>query len=141
MFSHWSLSDSKSSQVSCTLLSILADLNNAVVWMFSTCPVISKCSSPCTSPLLTVPRAPITINLFVAFMFFSFFSSLVRSRNLFFFSLSFNFTQWSTGTAKSIIRQVLFCFLFSFSFFIHLFYSLGFFGFFYYYKIWSSGRD
>ena len=30
---HWSLSDSKSLQVSRTLLSILANLNNAVVWM------------------------------------------------------------------------------------------------------------
>ena len=34
----------KSSQVSKTLLSILADLNNAVVWMVSTRPVISKFS-------------------------------------------------------------------------------------------------
>ena len=32
---YWSLSDSKSSQVSRTLLNILVDLNNAVVWMFS----------------------------------------------------------------------------------------------------------
>ena len=33
---HWSLSDSKSPQVSRTLLSILAGLNNAVVWTVST---------------------------------------------------------------------------------------------------------
>ena len=33
MVFHWSLSDSKSRQVSRTLLSILADLNNGVVWM------------------------------------------------------------------------------------------------------------
>ena len=32
----WSLSDSKSPQVSRTLLSILAVLNNAVVWIVST---------------------------------------------------------------------------------------------------------
>ena len=37
----WSLSDSKSSQVSRTLLSILASLNNAEVWMVSTRPLIS----------------------------------------------------------------------------------------------------
>ena len=41
MVSHWSLIDNKSSQISRTLLSILADLNNAVVWMVSTDPVIS----------------------------------------------------------------------------------------------------
>ena len=36
---------SKYPQVSRTLLSILADLKNAVVWMVSTCPLISKSSS------------------------------------------------------------------------------------------------
>ena len=35
VISHWILSDIKSLQVSGTLLSILADLNNAVVWMVS----------------------------------------------------------------------------------------------------------
>ena len=42
MVFHWSLSDSKSAQVSRTLLSILVDLNNAVAWIvlrFSTLPV------------------------------------------------------------------------------------------------------
>ena len=39
-----SLSDSKSPQVSRTLLSILTVLNNAVVWMVSYCPLISKSS-------------------------------------------------------------------------------------------------
>ena len=46
MLSLWSLSDSKSPQVSRTLLSILADLSNAVVWIVSTCLLISKFSSP-----------------------------------------------------------------------------------------------
>ena len=46
MVFHWSLSDSKSPQVSRTLLSILAVLNNAVVWMVSTRPPTSKSSSP-----------------------------------------------------------------------------------------------
>ena len=46
----WSLSDSKSPQVSWTHLSILADPNNAVVWTVSTRPVIFKSSSPCTNP-------------------------------------------------------------------------------------------
>ena len=42
----WSLSDNKSPQVSRTLLSILAVLNNVVVWMVSTRPPTSKFSSP-----------------------------------------------------------------------------------------------
>ena len=46
MFFHWNLSDSKFPRVSKTFLSILADLINAVVWMASICPVISKSSSP-----------------------------------------------------------------------------------------------
>ena len=114
MVSHWSLIDSKSPQVSRTLLSILADLNNAVVWMVFTPLLISKSSSPCTNPLVTVPRVQITIGITVTF---SFFSSLARSRYLSFFSLSFNFTQWSSGTAKSIIRQVLFFFLLTITWF------------------------
>ena len=43
MVFHWSLSDSKSLQVSKTLLSILADLNNVVVWMVSTRPDYYYC--------------------------------------------------------------------------------------------------
>ena len=42
MVFHWSLSDSKFPQVSRTLLSILAVLNNAVVWMVSTRPPASQ---------------------------------------------------------------------------------------------------
>ena len=41
MVFHWSLSDSKSPHVSRTLLSILAILNNVVVWMVSTRPPTS----------------------------------------------------------------------------------------------------
>ena len=55
------------------LFSILAKLNYAVVWMVSTHPLISKSSSPCINPFVTVPRAPITIGITVAFMFHSFF--------------------------------------------------------------------
>ena len=69
----WSLSDSKSPQNSWTLLSILVVLNNAVVWMVSTCPPISKSSSPFSNPLVTVPNAPITIGIIVTCMFYSFF--------------------------------------------------------------------
>ena len=41
--------------------------------MVSTCPLISKCSSLCTNPLVTVPSALITIGITVTFMFHSFF--------------------------------------------------------------------
>ena len=110
MVFHWSLSDSKSPQVSRTLLSILAVLSNAVVWMVSTRPQTSKSSRPFSNPLVTVPNAPITIGIIVICMFHSFFSSLARSRYLSFFSHSFSFILWSAGTAKPTILQVLFFF-------------------------------
>ena len=111
MVFHWSLSDSKSPQVSRTLLNILAVLDNAVVWTVSTHPPTSKSSSPFSNPLVTVPNAPITIGIIVTSMFHSFFSSLARSRYLSFFSHSFSFILCSAGTAKSTILQVLFFFL------------------------------
>ena len=102
MVSQWSLSDSKSSQVSLALLSGLADLINAVVWMASTRTLISKPSCPfcgCTK------------STNYNFMFHSFFfSSQARSSYLSFFSISFNFTLWSAGKAKCTIRQILFFF-------------------------------
>ena len=82
MIFHWSLSDNKSPQISRTFLDILADFNNAVIWMFSTHPVISKSSSPFINPLVTVPRAPIIIGINITFMFHSFqFSSKVELQN------------------------------------------------------------
>ena len=60
---YWSLSDNKSFQVSMTLLSILEDLNNAVVWMDTASILISNSSSALTKPLGTVPHAPITIDI------------------------------------------------------------------------------
>ena len=62
---HWSLSDSKSPQISRTLLSILAVLNNVVVWVVSTRPPTSKSSSPFSKPLVTVPNAPIKIGIII----------------------------------------------------------------------------
>ena len=94
-----SLRDSKSFQVSRTLLSILADLNNAVVWIVSIRPLISKSSSPCSNSLVTVPIPLITTGITVTFMFHSFFSSL--------FLFSFSFTLGSTGTPKFIIIIII----------------------------------
>ena len=108
MVFHWSLRDSKSPQVSRTLLSILAVLNSAVVWMVSTRLPTSKSSSSFSNPFVTVPSAPITIDIIVPCMFHSFLNSLARSRYLSLFSHSFSFILWSAGTAKSIILQVLY---------------------------------
>ena len=94
-------------KVSGTLLSILANLNKAVVWMVSTRPPMSKSSSPFNNLLVTVPKAPDTIGAIVTFMFHSFFNSLARSRYLSYFSLSFSFILWSARAAKSTILQVL----------------------------------
>ena len=111
MVFHCSLSDSKSPQVSRTLLSILAVLNNAVIWMVSTHPPTTKASSPFSNPLATVPNAAITIDIIVTCMFHRFFNSLTRSKYLSLFSHSFSFILWSAGTAKSTFLQVLFSFL------------------------------
>ena len=74
MVFHRSFSDSKSPQVSQTRLSILAVLNNAVVWMVSTRPPNSKSSSSFSNPLVTVPNTSITIGIIVNCIFYSFFS-------------------------------------------------------------------
>ena len=124
---HWSLSDSKSPQVSRTRLRILAVLSNAVVWIVSTRPPTSKSSRPFNNPLVIVPNAPITIGTIVTFMFHSFFNSLARSRHLSFFSLSFRFILWFAGTAKSTILQILLLLLlllFIYLFIYLFFYSL-----------------
>ena len=75
----WSLSDSKSLQVSSTLLCILADDNNVVVLMVFTHPLISKSSSPSTIILVTLSNAPVTIGISFSFAFYSFFSVLEQS--------------------------------------------------------------
>ena len=90
--------------------------------MVSSRPVISKSFSSWYQSFCGCSKTPITIGIIVTFMFHSFFNSLARSRCLSFFSLSFNFTRWSAGTAKSTAK-------FSFFFFAD------------YYKVWLSGWD
>ena len=75
MVSHGSLSDSKSPQVSWALLGILADLNNIIIWMFSTCPLILNSSSPWS--LMTVPSAPTTTSNTTILILHSFFCSVI----------------------------------------------------------------
>ena len=116
MVFHWSLSDSKSPQVSRTRLRILTVL----IWIVSTRSPTSKSSRPFNNPLVIVPKAPITLGTIVTIMFHSFFNSLARSRYLSFFSHPFRFILWSAGTAKSTIFQILFFFFFFFFFFFLL---------------------
>ena len=121
MVFRWNLSDNKSPQVSRTLLSILAVLNNVVVWTVSTRPPTSKSSRPFSNPLVTVPNAPITIGIIVTFMFHSFFqfSSKVQVLILLFtFFLFYSVVSWD-----SKVDNFASCLLFVD-----------------YYEVWSSGR-
>ena len=70
---YWILSDSKFSQISKTLLGILADLNSAVVWIVLILSPIPICSNPVSKPLEIFLSAPITIGITVIHMFLSFF--------------------------------------------------------------------
>ena len=124
MVFHWILSDSKSPQVSRTLLSILATLSNSVIWIVCTHPPTSKSSRPLNIPLVIVPKAPITIGTIVTFMFHSFFNSLARSRYLSFFSHFFFFQFYSVVRRDSKVNNFANSLLFVD-----------------YYKVWSSGRD
>ena len=71
MIFHRSLSDRKS-QVSRTLLNILANICNSVVRMLSASPLISNFSSTITKSLGIVPSTPIIISITVTFMFYNF---------------------------------------------------------------------
>ena len=90
MVFHWNLSDSKSLQISRTHLRTLAVPSNALIWIVSTRPPISKSFRPFNNPLVIVPKAPTTIGPIAIFMFHSFFNSLARSWYLSFFSHSFS---------------------------------------------------
>ena len=57
---NWNLSGCKSPQVSRTLLSTLADLSNAEVWVISIFSLIFSSSSLSSKPLSTVPSVLIT---------------------------------------------------------------------------------
>ena len=101
------LSASKYCHVSRTLLSILAALNNAVVWIVSIHPPISNSSSPLFDPLepfkvrksQLVSQSP---SCFTAFSVLLQCLSTCRFFRLLWFSL------WSAWTAKSTIRLLVF---------------------------------
>ena len=111
MVFHWSLSDSKSPQDSRTLLSILAVLNNAVVWMVSIRPPTSKSFGPFNNPLVIVPKAPITIGVTVTFIFHSFFQ---LPSKVFIFILLFTLFQFYSVVSQdskvdNFANSLLFC--------------------------------
>ena len=87
----------------------LSDTKLPVFWPISTCPLISKSSSlfPKTSGIVLSTPIGITIIRFHSL----FFSSLARSNYLSHFLLSFIFTRWYVGMAKSTIQQVFFILL------------------------------
>ena len=94
---HGSFGDHKSPQFSKTIHCILANRNNAVVWMVS--------FNSFSKALRAAPSTPVTIGITVTLIFPSFLSSLARSKYLFFFLI---LILWSAGTAKNSIQQVLF---------------------------------
>ena len=118
---HLRLSDSKFPQVSRTLLSILADLNNAVLWIVSTRPLIFKSSNPFFNPLVTVPRATLAIGQKHHFHILGFLQFHSKDKV---FILLFNFFLFYTGVSRdSKIHN-----------FVTGLYFVD------YYKVWSSGR-
>ena len=99
----------------------LAILNNAVVWMVSTRPPTFKSSSPFNNPLVTVPKAPITIGCSIVF-------SIPKFEVLILLFTLFQF--YSVVSRDSKVDNVANS-LFFFFFFLVLDY----------YKVWFSGRD
>ena len=88
MVFHLSLRDSKTPQVSRTLLLILVDLNNTIIWIVSIRLLIPKSPSLFSKSSGDVSSAPVTIGMTVTFMFHGI-NSLARSMYLFFFFFFF----------------------------------------------------
>ena len=99
-----SLSDIQPPQVFRTLLTIHADLNTAVVLIFSTCPATSLSFSPYTNPLVTVPIELITIGINVTFMFHRFFHFCCKVQVLIFlfdFCQFYSVVRWDSKVHNS----------------------------------------
>ena len=78
------LSDSKSPQVSRTLLNILADFNNAVVWIISILPLIYNTSRPFLKTFGTFPRAQTGIIVYIFTLWSAVMTKFARWQVLFF---------------------------------------------------------
>ena len=79
MVYHWSFSDWKSPQVSATVLTILSDLNNAVLRMVSSCHLISMSSNSFTNSLEIDLTASTIICMTVNFTFHIYFIPLAST--------------------------------------------------------------
>ena len=112
----------QTNQVSRTLINILADLNNVVVWVVSACPLISKSSCPFINPFVTVPRTPITIGIIDIFMFHSFFQFPSKVQVLILLFAFFQFYSVVSRDSKvNNSASSLFPFFFLFFFFFFFF--------------------
>ena len=90
-----------------TLLSILADLNDAVVWIVSTRAIMSKSSSSCINIFCLYWRHQLQF-LSTSPLFSIFFHFFIKAQVLI---LVLEFTLWLAKTAKYTILQVLLFFI------------------------------
>ena len=111
-------SDNKSLQISRILLSILAVLNIAVVWMVSTRPLISMPSSTSTKRLLIVLGEALTIGITVICIFRNIFQFSSKVLVLLFFFVFFLFYSVLGRDSRSHNSATLFFFFFCFWFFL-----------------------
>ena len=108
-----SSSDIKFLQVSRTFLNILTVLTYAVVWLFSTRPLISKSPCPFNNPLLTVPKETITIGIIVNVIFHRIFQFSSNVQVLIpLFTLFQFYTVVSRDSKVNNFAMSLFCWLF-----------------------------
>ena len=109
MVFHWSLSDSKSPGFFSVFWSFSIMLS---FWMVSTCPPTSKYSSLFNNPLVTAPKAPITIGIIVTFMYHNFFQFPCKVEVLILLFTFFQFYSMVSQDSNSTILQILFFFFF-----------------------------
>ena len=111
----WSQSNNTSPLVSRTLLSILADFNNALIFMIFFRTPISNSSSFLFEPLMTVQGTPIKISITVTLMFhslfvFFYFSGKVLVLVSLFVFFDFHFVVRRDGKVHSTASSLfLFC--------------------------------
>ena len=98
---------SSESQVSRIFLSFRAHFNSAVVLIALILPQISCSPGLFSRTLQPVQRTLDTSAITDTFMFHGFSISLVRSKYISDFSLSFIFTPWSEGTSNSLFHKFL----------------------------------
>ena len=82
--------------------------------MVSTHPPTSKSSNPFNNPLVTIPKAPITIGIIVNIMFYSFFNSLAKVEVLILLSTFFQFYSVFSRDSKvdNFANSLFFCLVF-----------------------------